>query len=61
MDGMNISSAKYLKDLISEKINTKEIVMDGQTYFVPMKEGNRHYKEIMQQVEAGILTIEEAD
>lgn len=61
MDGMNISSAKYLKDLISEKINTIVIVMDGQTYFVPMKEGNRHYKEIMQQVEAGILTIEEAD
>lgn len=58
---MNISSAKYLKDLISEKINTIVIVMDGQTYFVPMKEGNRHYKEIMQQVEAGILTIEEAD
>ena len=61
MDGMNISSAKYLKDLISEKINTIVIIMDGQTYFVPMKEGNRHYKEIMQQVEAGILTIEEAD
>ena len=61
MDGMNISSAKYLKDLISEKINTIVIVMDGQTYFVPMKEGNRHYKEIMQQVAAGTLTIEEAD
>ena len=61
MDGMNISSAKYLKDLISEKINTIVIVMDGQTYFVPMKEGNRHYKEIMQQVAAGTLTIEAAD
>lgn len=58
---MDITSAKYLKDLISEKINTIEIVMDEQTYFVPMKEGNRHYDEIMRQVDAGTLTIEEAD
>jgi hypothetical protein len=58
---MDITSAKYLKDLISEKINTIEIVIDEQTYFVPMKEGNRHYDEIMKQVEAGTLTIEEAD
>lgn len=61
MNELNITSAKYLKDLISGKINTIEIVMDGQTYFVPMKEGNRHYKEIMEQVEAGELTIEEAE
>ena len=61
MNEMNITSAKYIKDLISEKINTIEIVIDEQTYFVPMKEGNRHYDEIMRQVEAGILTIEEAD
>ena len=61
MDKMNITSAKYLKDLISEKINTIEIVMDKQTYFVPMKEGNRHYDEIMRQVDSGTLTIEEAE
>ena len=58
---MNITSAKYIKDLISEKINTIEIVIDEQTYFVPMREGNRHYDEIMRQVEAGELTIAEAD
>mgnify|MGYP003114630017 FL=1 len=28
---------------------------------VPIAEGNRHYDEIMKQVEAGELTIEEAD
>ena len=61
MNEMNITSAKYIKDLISEKINTIEIVIDEQTYFVPMKEGNTHYNEIMRQVEAGELTIEEAD
>ena len=58
---MDITSAKYIKDLISEKINTIEIVIDEQTYFVPMREGNRHYDEIMRQVEAGELTIAEAD
>ena len=61
MNELNITSAKYLKDLISGKINTIEIVIDKQTYFVPMKEGNRHYDEIMRQVNAGTLTIEEAD
>ena len=61
MNEINITSAKYIKDLISEKINTIEMVLNEQTYFVPMKEGNRHYDEIMRQVEAGTLTIEEAD
>ena len=61
MNEMNITSAKYIKDLVSEKINTIEMVIDEQTYFVPMKEGNRHYDEIMRQVDAGTLTIEAAD
>ncbi len=61
MNELNITSAKYLKDLISGKINTIEIVIDKQTYFVPKEEGNRHYDEIMRQVDAGTLTIEEAD
>ena len=61
MDEMNITSAKYIKDLITEKINTIEMVIDEQTYFVPMKEGNRHYDEIMRKVNAGTLTIEESD
>ena len=29
--------------------------------FVPMSEGNRHYDEIMRQVEEGTLTIQAAD
>jgi len=28
---------------------------------VPLCEGNRHYDEIMRQVEAGTLTIQEAE
>jgi antitoxin (DNA-binding transcriptional repressor) of toxin-antitoxin stability system len=29
--------------------------------WVPIEAGNRHYAEILRQVEAGELTIEEAD
>jgi hypothetical protein len=29
--------------------------------FIPLAAGNRHYDEIMRQVEAGTLTIQEAD
>ena len=61
MNKVNITSAKYLKDLISGKIRTIEMVINEQTYFVPMEEGNAQYDEIMRQVEAGTLTIEEAD
>ena len=32
-----------------------------ETLFVPLDSDNRHYAEILKQVEAGTLTIEEAD
>tara|TARA_Y100000589_G_scaffold60293_1_gene51159 strand:- start:89 stop:262 length:174 start_codon:yes stop_codon:yes gene_type:complete len=57
---MNITSAKYLKNLENENSIVK-IVADGETLFVPLDEGNRHYAEIKRQVDAGELTIEEAD
>lgn len=61
MDDMNITLAKYIKD---EKINENSSIkatIDGQELFIPIYVGNRHYDEIMRQVEAGELTIEEAD
>ena len=58
---MNITSAKYLKDGISDENSSIKATIDGQELFVPLAEGNRHYNEIMRQVEAGELTIEEAD
>jgi len=61
MDKMNITSAKYLKDGISDENSSIKATIDGQELFVPLAEGNRHYDEIMRQVEAGELTIEEAD
>ena len=35
--------------------------IDGQNLSVPLVSGNRHYDEIMRQVEAGTLTIQEAE
>ena len=35
--------------------------IDGETMFVPLDQSNRHYAEIMRQVEAGELTIEDAE
>ena len=61
MEKMNITSAKYLKDGISNENSSIKATIDGQELFVPLAEGNRHYDEIMRQVEAGTLTIEEAD
>ena len=58
---MNITAAKYVKDSITEEISCIRIVLDEEQMIVPLAEGNRHYDEIMRQVDAGELTIEEAD
>jgi len=56
---MNITSAKYAS-IKGEFINITATI-DGQEWSVPLVSGNRHYDEIMRQVEAGDLTIQEAD
>tara|TARA_R100000278_G_scaffold45944_1_gene39985 strand:- start:824 stop:1015 length:192 start_codon:yes stop_codon:yes gene_type:complete len=61
MNEMNITAAKYLKDLVTGQVDTIKATIDDEEMFVPLAEGNRHYDEIMRQVEAGELTIEEAD
>jgi hypothetical protein len=57
---MNIQSAQYLNGLDN---NTSSIraTIDGQELFVPLDPSNRHYSEIMRQVEAGDLVIQEAE
>ena len=35
--------------------------IDGEVMSVPLVVGNRHYDEIMRQVDAGTLTIADAD
>jgi len=62
---MNITSAKYHAWAENEgdtPINVSvTIVVDGETMSVAMDPANRHYAEIMRQVDAGELTIADAD
>jgi len=60
MEELNITSAKYVRGLSGELV-TVMIVVDGETMGVPMDPANRHYAEIQRQVEAGDLTIADAD
>ena len=61
MNEMNIISAKYVTSLMTNQNASITIVIDGEELSVPLAPGNRHYDEIMRQVEAGELTIEDAD
>ena len=59
MTEMQITSAQYIA---FEGTNSSiRATIDGQELFVPLDPANRHYAEIMRQVEAGTLTIQEAD
>ena len=59
---MNITSAKYISDSIDTEINIGiRAVIDEITWDIPLNPANTHYAEIMRQVEAGELTIEEAE
>ena len=57
MNEMNITSAQYQRDDNREIIAT----IDGEELIVPVAPANRHYAEIMRQVDAGELTIADAD
>ena len=61
MDEMSITSAKYIADTVTSENASIEIVADGDKIYVPLAPGNRHYDEIMKQVAAGELTIQDAD
>ena len=58
---MNITSAKYIADIVTGENSCINVVSNGKTISVPLDPDNSHYAEIMRQVDAGELTIEEAD
>ena len=61
MDIINITSAKY-EAHPEDGTNTGVVaVINGKKFYVPIEVGNRHYDEIMRQVSAGTLTIQDAD
>ena len=58
---MKIENAKYLK-IEGTDINSMILaIIDGLHSSVPLDPANTDYVEIMRQVEAGELTIEEAE
>ncbi len=61
MDNMNITSAQYVADLMSGNNTSIQATIDGTEMSVPLDLSNRHYAEIMRQVAAGTLTIQDAD
>ena len=61
MDNMNITSAQYQTNRMSGENGSIRATIDGTEMSVPLDPANRHYAEIMRQVEAGELTIQDAN
>jgi hypothetical protein len=60
---MNITNAQYYTDPLTDaEVNIGiKCLVDGEETSVPLVVGNRHYDEIMRQVEVGELTIQDAE
>ena len=59
MENMHIESAQYAVGMSGENSSITAVI-DGVTMSVPLDPQNRHYAEILRQVEAGTLVIQEA-
>ena len=58
---MIITNAKYFKSVIFDTVVGIEATIDGVEISVPLDTNNRHYFEILKQVDEGTITIAEAD
>ena len=61
MNDMNIESAVYLTSTITGANSGIQATIDGIQMSVPLDKANRHYAEILKQVEAGTLVIQDAE
>ena len=59
-NSMTITSAQYQADMEGNNFSVQATI-DGQELSVPLDPANRHYAEILKQVEAGDLTIADAE
>ena len=57
---MNITNAQYSVDIDNNNCSIKATI-NGIYHSVPLDPANRHYAEILKQVEAGTLTIADAE
>ena len=60
MDEMTITTAQYFQNDEGDNVSINATI-DGVEMSEPVAEGNRHYDEIMRQVNAGTLTIAGAE
>ena len=58
---MNITDAKYNTSKITGSNGSINCIINNESWSVPLDPANRHYAEILKQVEAGTLTITAAD
>jgi hypothetical protein len=58
---MIITDAQYIFDTLDGANSAVRVTIDGTEVTVPLDPANRHYAEILRQVEAGDLTIADAD
>jgi hypothetical protein len=58
-NNINITTAQYNADMDGNNSSIKATI-DGTEMSVPLDPANRHYAEILKQVEAGTLTVADA-
>tara|TARA_Y100000401_G_C8210011_1_gene167950 strand:+ start:360 stop:539 length:180 start_codon:yes stop_codon:yes gene_type:complete len=58
---MIIRNAKYVNSIDTNKKMAISAEINGVTQFVPLDENNTDYAKIMKQVDAGTITIADAD
>ena len=58
---MTITNAKYNTSSLTNENCSINCIADGEHVSVPLNPANRHYAEILRQVEAGTITIAAAD
>ena len=54
---MNITSAKYCKNIETNENQSIKVTIDSVEMFVPISEGNTHYNEFMRQENEVTLTV----
>ena len=61
MIDITITDTQYINDPITGEVESVRATINERELYVPLDPANRHYAEIMRQVEAGELTIADAD
>ena len=57
---MDIIEARYQQHE-NKNVSVRVVLSNGNRMSIPMTEENRHYAEILKQVQEGTLTIQDAD